>query len=239
MVRFPTTRKYLEIPVLGAFRGHSGPFRGQSPPSVRSRPEGPKRTEFPAAPTHAARQCGSVDALTSRAASTNRNLTAGRTEAPARTRPWRRTRASAAKAPASRERSRGQLRPPPADAEPPYEVRWHPEADAERDASWPPGEKVAMFHSVEKLEAVGPRLGHPHSSAVQARRAGACASYVRVPGGAASAPSIVRSRRTRSSSSRSARRRGLTRPASTRPSAERRSASRSSRLTKPDDVMCR
>ena len=111
MVRFPTTRKYLEIPVLGAFRGHSGPFRGQSPPSVRSRPEGPKRTEFPAAPTHAARECGSVDALTSRAASTNRNLTAGRTEAPARTRPWRRTRASAAKAPASRERSRGQLRP--------------------------------------------------------------------------------------------------------------------------------
>jgi hypothetical protein len=71
----------------------------------------------------------------------------------------------------------------------------------------------------------------------RARRAGACASYVRVPGGAASAPSIVRSRRTRSSSSRSARRRGLTRPASTRPSAERRSASRSSRLTKVDDVV--
>ena len=62
--------------------------------------------------------------------------------------------------------------PPLADAGPPYEVRWHPEADAERDASWPPGEKVAMFHSVEKLEAVGPRLGHPHSSAVQGEEGG-------------------------------------------------------------------
>ena len=62
--------------------------------------------------------------------------------------------------------------PPVADAGPPYEVRWHPEADAERDASWPPGEKVAMFHSVEKLEAVGPRLGHPHSSAVQGEKGG-------------------------------------------------------------------
>ena len=51
--------------------------------------------------------------------------------------------------------------PPLADAGPPDEVRWHPEADAERDASWPPGEKVAMFHSVEKLEAVGAALGSP------------------------------------------------------------------------------
>jgi hypothetical protein len=46
-------------------------------------------------------------------------------------------------------------------------VRWHPDADAERDASWPAGEKVAMFHAVEKLQAAGPRLGHPHSSAVK------------------------------------------------------------------------
>jgi hypothetical protein len=29
-----------------------------------------------------------------------------------------------------------------------------------------------MFHSVEKLEAVGRRLGHPHSSAVQGQEGG-------------------------------------------------------------------
>jgi hypothetical protein len=46
-------------------------------------------------------------------------------------------------------------------------VRWHPDADAERDASWPEGEKVAMWNAVDKLKAAGPRLGHPHSSAVQ------------------------------------------------------------------------
>ena len=63
--------------------------------------------------------------------------------------------------------ARKPVEPPLADSGPTYVVRWHPEADAERDASWPPGEKVAMFHSVEKLEAVGPRLSHPHSSAVQ------------------------------------------------------------------------
>ena len=34
-------------------------------------------------------------------------------------------------------------------------------------ASWPPEEKVAMEHAVEKLKAVGPRLKYPHSSAVQ------------------------------------------------------------------------
>jgi hypothetical protein len=46
-------------------------------------------------------------------------------------------------------------------------VLWHPDTDAERDASWPAAEKVAMLHAVQKLEAAGPRLGHPHSSAVQ------------------------------------------------------------------------
>lgn len=56
---------------------------------------------------------------------------------------------------------------PAASSGPPYVVRWHPRADAERDASWPAGEKVAMLHAVEKLQAVGARLGHPHSSAVQ------------------------------------------------------------------------
>lgn len=48
-----------------------------------------------------------------------------------------------------------------------YAARWHPDADAERDASWPAEEKVAMLNAVQKLEAAGPRLGHPHSSAVQ------------------------------------------------------------------------
>lgn len=48
-----------------------------------------------------------------------------------------------------------------------YVARWHPAADAERDASWPAGEKVAMLNAAHKLEATGPRLGHPHSSAVQ------------------------------------------------------------------------
>jgi hypothetical protein len=46
-------------------------------------------------------------------------------------------------------------------------VRWHPDADAERDASWPEGEKVAMWNAVDKLKAAGARLGHPHSSAVK------------------------------------------------------------------------
>lgn len=53
------------------------------------------------------------------------------------------------------------------DPGPPYVVRWHPGAASERDASWPPEERVAMEHAVEKLKAVGPRLRHPHSSAVQ------------------------------------------------------------------------
>jgi hypothetical protein len=53
------------------------------------------------------------------------------------------------------------------DPGPPYIVRWHPGAASERDASCPPEEKVAMEHAVEKLKAAGPRLQHPHSSAVQ------------------------------------------------------------------------
>ena len=53
------------------------------------------------------------------------------------------------------------------DPGPPYVVRWHPEAVGERDASWPPREQTAIFHAVQKLEAEGPRLPHPHSSAIQ------------------------------------------------------------------------
>ena len=48
-----------------------------------------------------------------------------------------------------------------------YVVRWHPDADAERDASWPAKDKVAMLNAAQKLEAAGPTLGHPHSSAVK------------------------------------------------------------------------
>ncbi len=55
----------------------------------------------------------------------------------------------------------------PALAGPPYVVRWHPDAAAERDASWPPEEHAAIFHAAQKLEAEGPRLPYPHSSAVQ------------------------------------------------------------------------
>ena len=54
-------------------------------------------------------------------------------------------------------------------AAPPYLVLWHPGADAERDASWPAKERVAMLHAAEKLDAAGPGLGHPHSSAVQGK----------------------------------------------------------------------
>ena len=35
------------------------------------------------------------------------------------------------------------------DPGPPYRALWHPSADAERDASWPPEEKVAMLHAVQ------------------------------------------------------------------------------------------
>jgi hypothetical protein len=58
-------------------------------------------------------------------------------------------------------------REPVKDPGPPYVVVWHPEAATERDDSWPAQEKVAMLHAAQKLEAAGPRLGHPHSSAVR------------------------------------------------------------------------
>lgn len=67
----------------------------------------------------------------------------------------------------SSKRPAPKLRVKSDDPGPPYVVRWHPDAAAERDASWPPDEKVAMEHAVQKLQAAGPRLMHPHSSAVQ------------------------------------------------------------------------
>jgi hypothetical protein len=73
-----------------------------------------------------------------------------------------------------------------------YVVRWHPAADAERDASWPADEKVAMFHAVEKLQALGPRLGNPHSSAVRGEAGKGFPSCAHAPGEAAGGPSTGR-----------------------------------------------
>ena len=61
----------------------------------------------------------------------------------------------------------GQSRRAEADPGPPYVVLWHPQADEERDSSWPVQERVAILHAAQKLQAAGPRLGHPHSSAVR------------------------------------------------------------------------
>jgi hypothetical protein len=47
-----------------------------------------------------------------------------------------------------------------------WDVRFLPGAEAERD-KLPPGERVAVDHAVEKLEALGPALPFPHQSKVQ------------------------------------------------------------------------
>ena len=54
-----------------------------------------------------------------------------------------------------------------ADPGPPYEVLWHPAADAERAAIPDASERTAIQHAREKLEAVGPQLGAPHTSAIR------------------------------------------------------------------------
>jgi hypothetical protein len=56
---------------------------------------------------------------------------------------------------------------PVPDPGPPYEVLWHPAANAERAAISDAAERAAIQHAREKLEAVGPRLGAPHSSAIK------------------------------------------------------------------------
>jgi hypothetical protein len=56
---------------------------------------------------------------------------------------------------------------PARDAGPPYNVLWHPVADAERAAISDAAERAAIQHAREKLEAIGPRLGAPHSSAIK------------------------------------------------------------------------
>ena len=45
-------------------------------------------------------------------------------------------------------------------------VVYLPDAERERDAL-PVAERNAMYNATAKLEAVGPVLGHPHTSAVQ------------------------------------------------------------------------
>lgn len=47
-----------------------------------------------------------------------------------------------------------------------WRVVYLPDAERER-AALPAGERVALYHAVAKLEAIGPSLGFPHSSAVQ------------------------------------------------------------------------
>lgn len=47
-----------------------------------------------------------------------------------------------------------------------WSVLYHPEAETELNAL-PVNEQVAIGHAAEKLEALGPNLGYPHSSAVK------------------------------------------------------------------------
>lgn len=56
---------------------------------------------------------------------------------------------------------------PVRDHGPPYKVLWHPAADTERAAISDAAERAAIQHAREKLEAIGPRLGAPHSSAIK------------------------------------------------------------------------
>lgn len=49
----------------------------------------------------------------------------------------------------------------------PYDVLWHPAADVERGVVSDAAERAAIQHAREKLEALGPQLGAPHSSAVK------------------------------------------------------------------------
>jgi hypothetical protein len=46
-------------------------------------------------------------------------------------------------------------------------VLWHPAADAERAAISDASERNAIQHAREKLEALGPQLGAPHTSAIR------------------------------------------------------------------------
>lgn len=70
------------------------------------------------------------------------------------------------KEPSARARKQALRAVRSTDPGPPYDVRWHPGAAEERDASWPAEEIAAIEHAVEKLRQIGPRLRHPHSSAL-------------------------------------------------------------------------
>jgi hypothetical protein len=63
-------------------------------------------------------------------------------------------------------RTRPHARPTPSPGAP-YEVLWHPAADAERAAISDAPERNAIQHAREKLEALGPQLGAPHTSAIR------------------------------------------------------------------------
>jgi hypothetical protein len=67
----------------------------------------------------------------------------------------------------SRQAKSSRASKPARDPGPPYEVLWHPAADAERAAISDAAERSAIQHAREKLEAIGPRLGAPHSSAIK------------------------------------------------------------------------
>lgn len=68
--------------------------------------------------------------------------------------------------PSTPRQSRSRAKPA-ADPGPTYEVLWHPAADAERAAIQDAAERTAIQHAREKLEALGPRLGAPHTSAIR------------------------------------------------------------------------
>jgi len=48
-----------------------------------------------------------------------------------------------------------------------WAVVYHPEAERELDGIPVPGERVAVVHAVEKLEALGPELPFPHQSHIE------------------------------------------------------------------------
>jgi len=62
--------------------------------------------------------------------------------------------------PARTRRTRSRARPA-ADPGAPYEVLWHPAADAERAAISDASERNAIQHAREKLEALGGNPGSP------------------------------------------------------------------------------
>lgn len=68
-------------------------------------------------------------------------------------------------------RRRSSATPPGGEkaAGPPYEVLWHPDAAAEHRAIEDKAERAAIQHAVQKLVSEGPRLPHPHQSAVKGK----------------------------------------------------------------------